>query len=320
MKKLVLHIILLSSICFAQVDERLKFYPLHVGDFWQYKGTKTIMDRPDPDTIWICTKEILGDTIMPNGKKYYHIREDKINNPDQPSPYNFFMRLDFLNGNIYQYIGTQEFVRDSLFVEDSAKVFYEYTCFFDEKDFFGLNLRTRLIKRTAISSDYYNGWEYAEGLGETLRYYDDIFVYAIHYISELVYAKINGVDYGTYVSVDDEREGLPTAYSLSQNYPNPFNPSTTIEYTLHIPTFGVPSREGITRGVLVTLKVYDILGSEVATLVNEYQLPGKYNVEFNVETLQAASLPSGIYLYTIKIRDASLGSVFSETKKMVLMK
>ncbi|MEW6193857.1 MAG: hypothetical protein AB1521_01710 [Bacteroidota bacterium] len=315
MKRFLLNILLLSSVSSAQVENRLKFYPLHIGDFWQYRGTKTTMDRPDPDTTWICTREILGDTIMANGKKYYQVSENKINNPDQLSPYNFFMRLDSLNGNIYQYIGNQEYIRDSLFVEDSAKIFYEYTCFFDVKEFFGLNLRTRLIKRTAISSDYYNGWEYAEGLGETFRYFDDIFVYAIHYISELAYAKINGVEYGTYVSVKDEKEKLPAGYSISQNYPNPFNPTTTIEYSIHTPTFGVPSREGNQRGVFVTLKVYDILGREVATLVNEYQLPGKYSVLYNVETRHGASLPSGVYFYTLMIRDALHSSAFNKTKK-----
>lgn len=299
------------------MDERLNFFPLHVGDFWQYRGTTTAMGYPYPDTIWICTKEILGDTIMPNGKKYYHIREDKINNPDQPFPYNFFVRLDSLNGNIYQYSGTQEIIRDSLFVDDSSKVFYEYTCYYNEKEIFGLNLRTRLIERTVISSDYYNGLEYAEGIGETIRYFNDIFVYWIYYKSELVYAKINGVEYGTYVSIEEDKVELPTEYSLSQNYPNPFNPSTTIEYTLHTPTYGVPSREGNKRGVLVTLKVYNILGREIATLVNEYQSPGKYSVEFRV---QNSELPSGIYFYNLRVNATSNNIIFSQTKKMLLLK
>jgi hypothetical protein len=73
----------------------------------------------------------------------------------------------------------------------------------------------------------------------------------------------------------------PLEYSLMQNYPNPFNPATTISYS--IPNYG-----------LVTIKVYDILGTEVASLVNENKGAGYYSIEFN-----ASELPSGIYFYTI---------------------
>ncbi len=118
-------------------------------------------------------------------------------------------------------------------------------------------------------------------------------------------------------------EEIPTQFKLYQNYPNPFNPSTTINYALHTPTFGVPSREGNKSGVFVTLKVYDILGREIATLVNQFQQPGKYSVLYNVETLHGASLPSGVYFYTLRVGDSSpdkSGSEFMETKKMVLIK
>ncbi len=85
-------------------------------------------------------------------------------------------------------------------------------------------------------------------------------------------------------------------FTLEQNYPNPFNPSTTIKYS-------IPSAE------FVTLKVYDVLGNEVATLVNEDKPAGGYEVEFS-----AAELSSGIYFYKLQV-----GS-FIETKKMLLMK
>jgi hypothetical protein len=94
----------------------------------------------------------------------------------------------------------------------------------------------------------------------------------------------------------DETEIIPTSFSLSQNYPNPFNPATTIKYDL-------PQNSN------VTLKVYDILGKEVATLVNENEQAGTYTVKFN-----ANNLASGIYFYRI-----NAGS-FSQTKKFILMK
>ena len=87
-----------------------------------------------------------------------------------------------------------------------------------------------------------------------------------------------------------------TTFSLSQNYPNPFNPSTKISYSI--------KEEG-----LVTLKVYDILGKEIATLINENKPAGTYEAEFN-----ASQLPSGMYIYKLQA-----GS-FSDVKKMLLTK
>ena len=102
-------------------------------------------------------------------------------------------------------------------------------------------------------------------------------------------------------SVEPGGEDFPTSFELSQNYPNPFNPSTRIK-------FEIP---GQTRNdnVLVTLKVYDILGNEVVTLVDEEKEPGLYEVEFI-----AANLASGIYIYRLHTLE------FSETKKMVLLR
>jgi hypothetical protein len=88
----------------------------------------------------------------------------------------------------------------------------------------------------------------------------------------------------------------PFTYNLSQNYPNPFNPATTISYQL--------KNDG-----LVTIRVYDQLGKEVATLLNEEKSAGSYQIEFN-----ASSLASGVYYYRI-----NAGS-FVDTKKMILMK
>lgn len=97
------------------------------------------------------------------------------------------------------------------------------------------------------------------------------------------------------VGVEDEDQ-IPTEYSLSQNYPNPFNPSTAIRFSILTSEF-------------VTLKVFDVLGKEVATLVNEEKPAGIYEVNFN-----ASQLTSGVYLYTI-----NAGS-FIETKKLTLIK
>ena len=93
----------------------------------------------------------------------------------------------------------------------------------------------------------------------------------------------------------------PKEFSLSQNYPNPFNPSTTIKFTIPL--------VGTQHAVSVQLKVYDVLGNEISTLVNEEKPIGEYEVEFN-----AIGLPSGIYFYQLKAAN------FVETKKMILLK
>ncbi len=89
---------------------------------------------------------------------------------------------------------------------------------------------------------------------------------------------------------------IPKNFSLTQNYPNPFNPVTSIQYS-------------VSSNQFVSIKVYDIVGHEIATLVNEKKQPGNYEVQFN-----ASSFPSGIYIYNLVTEG------YSSTKKMVLLK
>jgi hypothetical protein len=100
----------------------------------------------------------------------------------------------------------------------------------------------------------------------------------------------------TTVGVEGQGNEIPQSYSLSQNYPNPFNPMTNIRFA--IPNSG-----------LVKLVVYDMMGREVKTLVNQSMGAGNYTVDFD-----ASDLSSGVYVYTIKAGD------FTDTKKMVLVK
>ena len=106
-------------------------------------------------------------------------------------------------------------------------------------------------------------------------------------------------DFATVTDVQNESNNSNTVikgFGLLQNYPNPFNPTTNISYNLDKPG-------------IVTLKVYNVLGNEVASLVNEYKSAGNYNVNFN-----AASLTSGVYLYKLQVGAQSV------TKKLTLMK
>jgi len=110
-----------------------------------------------------------------------------------------------------------------------------------------------------------------------------------------------GHNYNNTVDVEEEiNTTLPIEFVLNQNYPNPFNPSTTISFQL-------PASSN------VTLKVYDILGNEIATLVNEHRSAGTYEVEFNTSSINHQT-SSGVYFYRLQAGD------YLETKKMMLLK
>ena len=98
------------------------------------------------------------------------------------------------------------------------------------------------------------------------------------------------------VSVEEKHIDVPRGYALNQNYPNPFNPTTTVRYEIPKLSF-------------VTIKVYDVLGNEIATLVNEEKAVDYYQLEFN-----ATALPSGVYFYQLNAGE------YINTKKMLLLK
>jgi hypothetical protein len=104
-------------------------------------------------------------------------------------------------------------------------------------------------------------------------------------------------------SILDGNANQPNAFYLHQNYPNPFNPSTSIQYAVSSLPSGQAGRQ------FVSLKVYDVLGSEIATLINEEKPAGIYEILFDASTLS-----SGVYFYRLQAGD------FVETKKMVLLR
>ncbi len=113
----------------------------------------------------------------------------------------------------------------------------------------------------------------------------------------------NGIYYKRYIgalqksiTAVEQEEGLPTTFELMQNYPNPFNPTTSI-------SFSIP------QAAFVTLKVYDIVGREVANLMSEQKDAGIYNYNFD-----ASKLSSGIYFYRLQAGN------FTSSKKMILIK
>ena len=107
--------------------------------------------------------------------------------------------------------------------------------------------------------------------------------------------------------VEDGTE-IPTEFCLFQNYPNPFNPTTKIKYTITTSPKSSPKER-----TFVQLIVYDLLGKEIAVLVNEEKPAGEYEVEFQ-SSVGNRQLASGIYFYQLKVGE------FIQTKKMIYLK
>lgn len=178
-----------------------------------------------------------------------------------------------------------------------------------EQDNLGFNLQRKNVQ---------NEWEtliFIEGHGNSnvphqYFYLDTTAIYAAQH--NLIYYRLEqldidgGIDYPDSIEVDFptsvRTEILATEFILHQNYPNPFNPSTKIGYSVAV-------GDGYSTADNVTLKVYDLLGREVSTLVNESKLPGDYEVKFYAE-----NLPSGVYFYQLKTNNIIL------TKKMILLR
>ena len=164
--------------------------------------------------------------------------------------------------------------------------------YYSDTDIQGINENN--LKLVRLTND---GWIYVGGTVNTTENYVE--ANNVHEVGLFAFADPDSI-----TNVDTDNEGLVNEFRLEQNYPNPFNPTTKIKYT-------IPSviASEMKQSQFVSLKVYDVLGNEVATLVNEEKPAGSYEIDFN-----ANALSSGIYFY--KIQASSL----IQTKKMILMK
>lgn len=270
-------------------SQQPNFLPLNIGNEYQFNG------RNQQEYYF---GKIEKDTLYPNGKLYFTL-------PDRCFEFGN-TRVDS-NGNVLsvskRFFGgdpeEQMLFKADAVLDEVWPVAWNFNpvidtgyakCIYVDSGFiFGKN---RLIKGVLIfdfSYYYYYFW-LAEGIGLVRTAFDDGSGLDINY------AKIDGKIYGTLVSVENEFPLLPSEFNVSQNYPNPFNPSTKIIYS-------------IKQDDLVTLKIYDILGREIRTLVNEFVPAGNYEVEFD-----ASLLPSGLYIYKIQSGN------FTDAKKMLLIK
>jgi hypothetical protein len=159
----------------------------------------------------------------------------------------------------------------------------------------------------------YNGTYYEELWDRTEHFTKVLFKSASNKLANLIYT--TWVNAGSPVLTNIDDSDKPTqCFLLEQNYPNPFNPSTKIKFT--IPNVADAFNASSTN---VLLKIYDILGNEITTLVNEQKSAGNYEVEFSSESVNR-QIPSGVYLYKLQINDLGNSSGIVQTKKMLLVK
>lgn len=267
--------------------------PLQLGNVWVYDYGNEILGRAEvvDSSFFIDTIKYFGiaegyfgndRALRLTGENYYVMKEDS----SFPEPLNerIYYKKNALLGDTWQV----NFPVGGTAVYTIIDTFPAYT--FDT-----------LVTGKMLNENFgLVEWDYVwtEEFGQLA---------ALDWLGEVQYylkgCVIDGVVYGDttfiVVSVDDVTTLL--SYELFQNYPNPFNSSTQISYS-------------IAEDAFVTLKVYDMLGNEVAVLVNTNHIAGNYTAEFN-----AQSLSSGIYIYRITAMNGDR-MLFSESKQMVLLK
>ncbi len=247
-----------------------EFYPLHVGDYWVYEGELGHIPFTD-------TKRVTRDSIMSDGQKYFLIDVSG------------YERIDSL-GELY--IWDKSINKAKIIYKFSSALGDTFSIFYFKQMAWRINDKNySVIKRFEYPDLIYRGDYYAKGFGLTDWTTEGGWGY-------LKGAYINGVLYGdtTITDVQAANETTLKDFELFQNYPNPFNSSTIIKYSLPQKSF-------------VTLKIYDVLGREIITIVNEEKDAGTYMEYFNAD-----KLASGIYVYTIKTGANTLSKKFTVLK------
>lgn len=292
MKMIKIYILILFFTSFLQINYSQNstssfYFPLQVGNKWLYDR----FQLPSA-TSSVLQVKITKDTVV-NNKTYYFLHHY----PEQPD---YWIRFDTSDGILYHHIEIEvPFVKLSANTGDTMN----YICS-GVRDTLFFNIPTKLKKfykyENVPHSSSGTEIQFAEHFGQTyyFEYYSSITGSSYLY-AWIKGCSINGIVYGdTTMPLGNIQTSnqTPAVSHLSQNSPNPFNPVTSIN-------FDIPN------SLFTRLIVFDQLGREVETLVNEQLFPGSYKYEWN-----AADYPSGIYFYKLQAVD------YVETKKMVLIK
>jgi hypothetical protein len=303
MKYIILFLILNTS--FLSENKILdtastKYFPLSVGNKYVYETHF----GPPPDSSY-SVGLITKDTII-YGVRYYYCKG--FPSSDLPILSNGWYRTDSLTGSLYRYGGSGCIINgNDVLVDSLAMRSGSYNCGSliiyclgeNSSVLFGIQTKDLSFKWNFGSGIH--TWTYTKYFGFSYTGGGQFYYSSTHLIGCI----INGVLFGdtsipTGIRTISEIE--PETFSLFQNYPNPFNPTSKIK-------FSIPLNKGGERGLFMRLTIYDLLGREVATLVNEQLKPGTYEVEWD-----GTNYPSGVYFYKLSTDS------YNESKKMVLIK
>lgn len=311
MLRIILLIFFLPLIAiYSQVinpNSELNYYPLEIGNYFEFKSYH--FNTPLPTDSSAYSVSIIGDTTLENGKSYKKLLIKEI--LDGEYSYYNYERIDSSNSSVYRYkndgnFTNDEFKIDSLFAKPGDVIscsrqgfssfgYFRTLCLSSRTDTI-LGFPTQIKEFEDQSAIPLLNYELAQGLGFVSNWACEFGCTSTH----LKYAEIDGITYGRKItSVDLTNNNISLNYKLYQNFPNPFNPITKIKFTIPVGNDNVRS----------LLKIYDVLGNDVTTLVDDVKPHGTYEVEFD-----GSNLSSGVYFYQL------ISQNFSETKKLLLLK
>jgi hypothetical protein len=290
MKNSLLYLTLIMIIVFpryltSQEINPLDFFPHHVGDLWQYMTYSQISSEfwekkiTAIDTSWVDSSKIITMNYRNSVDITY-----KIYFKDSLTVY-WKTFGDW--GICYRF----DVPTNTWWLSDPY--FLYYTLYFQEYEAFVFDDSLQAREYWTEGDTIFNLSLWTEHLALGIGYFYGEFEVGITVLNGCI---VNGIQYGTIISVEKQNDVNPPKEFLLNNYPNPFNPQTKIK-------FYMPERS------FVKLKVYDILGNKIKILVDE-----ELDIGYHEITFDGSGLPSGVYFYTLQTPK------FAQTKKMVLLR
>jgi hypothetical protein len=313
MKKL-LFILAALTICectFSQDTTSMKYFPLKVGNRWTWYTMRTYAPGPDHTSLKILR------TLTANNHSYFVSQRDVryVLYADTVYTYLNYYRIDSVTGNLYNYdsINHVECLTDSLNSQKGDSALTSCGGQWYINDTLTYSIFGQYFKSKKFSwSNYFeaSGYRiYALNIGMVYSSGQAMMSYTtVNLLGCLIDEVLHG-DTSFIVGVNQLGVELPKSYSLYQNYPNPFNPSTKIKFDIRSNVKSEKSLQKNGGQANVKLIIYDALGREITTLINEQLNPGTYEVEWD-----ASSFPSGVYFYKLVAGNYSL------TMKMILIR
>jgi hypothetical protein len=287
----VILVLIFTGNIIPQIDTtRQKFFPLQIGNLWQYRNGNNKL----------VIQQIVGDTVI-DGEKYFLFIHSLRTSGNGIIRIDSLLRIQVrwggpIGGN--ECGGNTPYERSIYHLAEEDSTVWEICDSFDGILGYPLMRFNRISslnifgqQRDVMLFDFGGAYE-----GEdTIWHYGAMFAKGMGIIEERYFeggysilqgAIINGIQYGNIVSVEEIPKAIPKEITLYQNYPNPFNPTTKIRYEISKTTF-------------VSLKIIDILGKEIRTLENSTKLPGSYETVFN-----ASGLSSSVYIAVLQTTEA----------------